>query len=101
MYHIDFNRLRQEHDELMRKHDWLDNIPWWRRLLMRLLRSESVFYFGDDTHVFIRCECGEELSANESWVEWCSRCGRGYRTEMHIYKYPGWVSRALGGRYGK
>ncbi len=87
MYHIDFDRLRREHDELMEKYDWLERMPRWRRLLLRLFRDKRVWYSHEDTHVFVRCECGEELSASDSWVTWC-KCGRGYRTEMHVYKYP-------------
>ena len=87
-YHIDFDGLRQEHEELMAAHDWVRKIPWWRRLLMRLFRSRNVSYWAEDTTVAVHCVCGEELFANDAWIEWCPKCGRGYKTELCVYVYP-------------
>ncbi len=72
----------------MSKYDWIHEKSRWKRLLLRLLRTDNVFTSSEDDHCFVTCVCGEEFSVGSSFVRWCPKCGRGYSTEFKCYRYP-------------
>lgn len=79
--------IRSERNEVDSQ-NWFNYMPWWRWLLLRLIRSErGHFITGEDTHCFIHCSCGEELSAGDFQIAWCPKCGVGYSTEFKSYRY--------------
>lgn len=86
---LERNRLKYE--RLKKEFDWFSNMPWWRRLLLRIIKSSARKGYtlsGEDTHCFIECRCDEQFSASDAWITWCPKCGMGYSTEFRVYFYP-------------
>ena len=41
-----------------------------------------------DTHCFVTCDCGEELSASDHKITTCPKCGNGYFTQFQCFRIP-------------
>jgi len=85
-------RLRKQHEELLRAHEWWSHMKPIRRLLLLLARRftsyNEAIASSEDTHCFIECVCGENFSIGDAWIKWCPKCGRGYSTAFIVYCYP-------------
>ncbi len=71
----------------MRQYDWFDKMVWYRRLFLLFTRRRYYYINQEDTHCFVTCSCGEELSASDAWIEYCPKCGRGYSTDFRCFSY--------------
>jgi hypothetical protein len=90
-------RHKKEHEELKRKHDWISDAPWWRKVLIFIFKKlrfgNWLWISHEDTTCSIHCSCEEVLFINDSWITWCENCGKGYSTMFEIVQYPAWIKR--------
>ena len=76
---------------LLSLEDSFDKMSFVRKLFLRIFRKRTWNIESEDTHCYIKCECGNyELgfSAGDYKITWCDNCGRGYSTQFKAYKYP-------------
>lgn len=82
---------RLQAEDASRRLDFFDDMPWLKRLLAKFIWSIWWDTSSEDTHCFVTCACGEDLSATDFDITWCTACGAGYSTKFTCYKYPKWL----------
>jgi len=92
-----YERLQKEHEELLKKYDWIQDISKIRRFLLSIFGTirwaKYSYSTHEDTTCTVKCFCGEEIFINDAWITWCSICGKGYSTLFEVIQYPSWLRR--------
>ena len=52
------------------------------------LEWEEGYILAQDTHCFVICECGEELSASDHKITVCPNCGNSHFTQFQCFRIP-------------